>query len=413
MNELPDDLLPNDPRRDEPTPEDGVRGDAADHPNADGPKADRDDSETPQTSGTPDAEGANDVAATPGRPRRRRRRNDGDMLPAAAKSLLESLHEPWLLAAWPGMGGVAAIAAGHLAQTLGAQPVGMLSLADHFPLDGVDVQRGIARANPTPRCLLLAWKDPAQKRDLLLLLGEAQPPNGGAEICRKIMDMAEARGVKRVVTFAAMGSDLDPTRDPRVLGATTDPTLLENLNESGVERLGEGQISGLNGALLAVAADRGVPAVCLLGEMPTFAAGMPNPRSSMEVLKAFGRLAHLEIDIGRLAEQASQLQPRLEQLHNQMIDLTGQEPQDEPSEPTPPAAPSAARPEDVAGSQEPVKPKSARPRIDDAARDHLERLFTRAREDRTEAQRLKAELDRLGVFADYEDRFLDLFRRPS
>jgi uncharacterized protein len=48
---------------------------------------------------------------------------------------------------------------------------------------------------------------------------------------------------------------------------------------------------------------------------------------------------------------------------------------------------------------------------DDAGR--IEALFEEARRDRSKAFALKHELDRLGVFKQYEDRFLDLFRRPE
>ncbi len=44
---------------------------------------------------------------------------------------------------------------------------------------------------------------------------------------------------------------------------------------------------------------------------------------------------------------------------------------------------------------------------------HIERLFERAKDDRSRAYELKQELDRLDVFPDYEDRFLDLFKRPE
>ena len=40
----------------------------------------------------------------------------------------------------------------------------------------------------------------------------------------------------------------------------------------------------------------------------------------------------------------------------------------------------------------------------------IEQSFERAAADRSRAYELKNELDRLGVFKDYEDRFLDLFR---
>ena len=43
----------------------------------------------------------------------------------------------------------------------------------------------------------------------------------------------------------------------------------------------------------------------------------------------------------------------------------------------------------------------------------IEMLFREASQDRSKAYELKSELDRLGVFADYEDRFLDLFKRQD
>ena len=46
-------------------------------------------------------------------------------------------------------------------------------------------------------------------------------------------------------------------------------------------------------------------------------------------------------------------------------------------------------------------------------RSQIERLFEEAKKDPGRAMNLKHELDRLGVFKRYEDRFLDLFRRAG
>jgi hypothetical protein len=43
----------------------------------------------------------------------------------------------------------------------------------------------------------------------------------------------------------------------------------------------------------------------------------------------------------------------------------------------------------------------------------IEQLFRQAQKDRAKAYELKHELDRLGVYRDYEDRFLDLFKKPD
>ena len=41
------------------------------------------------------------------------------------------------------------------------------------------------------------------------------------------------------------------------------------------------------------------------------------------------------------------------------------------------------------------------------------RGFEQARQDKSKAFELKQQLDRLDLFADYEDRFLDLFKKPA
>jgi len=43
----------------------------------------------------------------------------------------------------------------------------------------------------------------------------------------------------------------------------------------------------------------------------------------------------------------------------------------------------------------------------------IEGLFEQAGKDRSKAFELKQELDRLGVFKEHEDRFLDLFKKPG
>ncbi len=42
----------------------------------------------------------------------------------------------------------------------------------------------------------------------------------------------------------------------------------------------------------------------------------------------------------------------------------------------------------------------------------IEQLFAEARKDRSRAYELKQELDRMGLFGEFEDRFLDLFKEP-
>jgi len=70
----------------------------------------------------------------------------------------------------------------------------------------------------------------------------------------------------------------------------------------------------------------------------------------------------------------------------------------------------AREPAEEAGpNPEPAEP----PRFGPADKRRIEALFEQAAKDRSKAFELKQELDRLGAFKDYEDRFLDLFKKPG
>lgn len=308
-----------------------------------------------------------------------------------------TLRDPWLVAVWPGMGSVAAMAGTYLAEALRPDAAGSIPERDFFTIDHVDVQGGIARTGALPRNMFFAWRDPGRRRDLLIFLGEAQPPKGGYDLCHRILDFAQRHGVKRVVTFAAMGTPLHPQAEPRVFGAVTVPGLLEEIRGAYVQPLQEGRVGGLNGALLAAAAERNVDAMCLLGEMPFYAAGIVNPKSSLAVLRAFSGLSGIDVDLARLESITEQAQDQLLELLEQLREQAGQlelQLDDEPDDNGEPAG--------DAGEDLPIL------EVDDQR--HIDELFDAASHDRSRAGELKQELDRLGVFKDYEDRFLDLFR---
>jgi proteasome assembly chaperone (PAC2) family protein len=312
-----------------------------------------------------------------------------------------NLRAPWLVAVWPGMGQVAAGAGSYLAQAFKPDPAGRIPDHEFFSVNQVDVSDGIARTGRLPQSMFFVWRDPRGRRDLVFFIGEDQPESRGYTLCHRILDFALEHHVKRVVTFAAMGTKMHPAADPRVFGAVTAPGMLRELRDNGVQLLREGQIAGLNGALLAAASERGVAAMCLLGEMPFYAAGVPNPKSSLAVLDAFAKISGVRVDLSRLEHVAKQSEEHLaglwEQLKAQASHLLernveifeGME-EDEPLEPSEP---------------EPL------PALNAVARQRIEELFGAAERDRARAGELKQELDRLGVFREYEDRFLDLFGR--
>lgn len=310
----------------------------------------------------------------------------------------KELHEPWLVAAWPGMGAVGLLAASTLAKLLGAEGLGELDTTRYFDVRQLEVENGLFQPATHPRTLLFAWKAPPGGRDLLVLLGEAQPGAEAWSYARAVVGVARDLGVQRVVTFAAMGAPIDPRAEHRVFAAASDAALLEEARRSGLPTLQEGEVSGLNGVLIGAAAESGIAGLCLLGEFPYFASAVPNPRASAAVLKAFGELAGVAVDAAELETQAAEIEDELVTLGEELE--------------------AAAKRRHIPGfpleaDDEPEPEEVAELDVDHATRVRLEAMFDQARADRDKALELKAELDRLGLFREYEDRFLDLFRKAG
>ena len=305
------------------------------------------------------------------------------------------LHHPWLVAVWPGMGQVAINAGIYLLAKLDMKLLAELEAVGLFDIDFVEVKEGLVQPGRRPRNRFFVWTDPKQQHDLVVFVGEAQPPIGKYPFCRQIIEFAGEVGVERIFTFAAMATDMHPTQRSRVFGAATNEENLNELKRLELELLKEGNIGGLNGVLLAAAAESNLPAACLLGEMPQVFAQLPFPKASLAILEVFTTMTGIEVDFTELTAQAKAMEEQLGELLARVERAYGQPTGEEESEYT---------------VQEPPAPEPEGPAPE--VKQRIEELFTQAANDRSKAFELKQELDRLGLFKEYEDRFLDLFKKP-
>ena len=308
------------------------------------------------------------------------------------------LTHPWLAAVWPGMGHVALNAGVYLLSKLGMTQVAEVETGDLFDVEAVEVEGGLVRPVRRPRSRFFLWADPNERHDLLVFVGEAQPPAGRFAFCRRLVAFAKELGVERVFTFAAMATRMHPARRSRVYAAATDATNLDEMKRLELDVLTEGHIGGLNGVLLAAAADAGLHGACLLGEMPHIFAQLPFPKASLAVLESFSALTGIKLDLGELSAQAEAVEEQLEELLGRIESQLRKQNEGEGDEEGEGEGGFTPEPPDEADEE-------------DAAR--IEELFDQAADDRSKAFELKQELDKLGRFKEYEDRFLDLFRKAE
>ncbi len=314
------------------------------------------------------------------------------------------LNHPWLVAVWPGMGHVALNAGIYLLSKLGMTAIAEFEAGELFDVDQIEVKDGLIQPVRKPRNRFFVWHDPAKKHDLVVFLGEAQPPVGRFTFCRQVTAFAQDLGVERVFTFAAMATRMRPKDRARVYGAATDEKGVAELKKLEIELIEDGHVGGLNGVLLAAAAEAGLRGTCLLGEMPHVFAQAPFPRASLVILEEFATIAGVEIDLEELSEQARSVEEQLGELLDRVEEQYGRQPggEDEESEEQDTGETEGYQVEEP---EEEVVPPTDRKKI--------EELFGLAATDRSKAFELKRELDRLGLFKEYEDRFLDLFKKSG
>ena len=223
------------------------------------------------------------------------------------------LKKPFMVAGWPGMGGVAIITANYLKQKLNAEEFGEIESYGFFSPAQVLIKDHMIQTPEFPSSKFFFW-DEGQEHDLIIFIGDVQPDQG-YEFCNKVIDVAEEFHVERVYTSATFALFIHHSREPKVWGTATKQELIEYLGSYEVMLMEEGRIAGLNGLLLGVGKERGIEGVCLLGEMPAYATQIANPKASRAVLEVLTRMLDIEVDMRELSAWAEKMEPAIEKLY--------------------------------------------------------------------------------------------------
>jgi len=306
------------------------------------------------------------------------------------------LKEPVFIAAWPGMGEVAYRSALFLKEVLGFKLFAKLEAQDFFKPAAVFVEEGVIDTPKTPAGFFYYYQA-KNAPEIILFLGEAQPPLEYAEaLSLAVINFVKSYKVKFVFTFAAKPEAIDHKSPSRVWAAATHKEEIENFKRFNVSALAEGQISGLNGIILGVAKKMGLRGVCLLGEIPFYTVQVENPKAIASILEVFSKYLKLDLNLSSIVERSKFIEEEIEKLIHY---LKGE---------TAPSGPSPLSEEDI---EKIKKDLAAYTKLPQSAREKIEKLFRDAAVDITAANQLKGELDHWNVYKEYEDRFLDLFRK--
>jgi proteasome assembly chaperone (PAC2) family protein len=207
------------------------------------------------------------------------------------------LDHPDMIAAWPGMGYIAKISADYLRRRLNARLFAEVTYFHNMLV----YNNGIGELSPIRHRFYAA---PA--KNLIICVGDAQPsiPEESVRLANKVVDLAVDFGVKRMWTMAAYPTEYSD--EPQVYGVCSGEEMKTLLDAQGIKVVKEeGVVNGLNGVVIGVAKTRGIPGVCLMGDIKY--ANVPQHLSSRAVLIKLASILNLELDTTLLEKRARRL----------------------------------------------------------------------------------------------------------
>ncbi len=247
------------------------------------------------------------------------------------------LESPDLIVGWPGIGNVGLMAVEILRRQLEAEYLGEVEPEPFFYPSGVVIKSGVLESLSFPGSRFYFKKLP--QRDLILFIGDEQPTETGStyasggkahEMANLVLDVAQKFGCRRVFTSGAAISAIHHNYTPGVWIVATEAGLLSEIKavrgskfKSDLQgKSAQANISGLNGLLIGVAAQRGIPAACLMGEVPDYLARapMPSPAATRSVLELISRIYDISLDLNELQEMRREMSDMVDQFFNQFPD---------------------------------------------------------------------------------------------
>lgn len=306
------------------------------------------------------------------------------------------LKKPYLVVAWPGMGEVAFKAANYLVKELKAVEFARIAPEEFFYLTGSAISKGLLDLPDLPQGKFYFWKNKTGKNDLIIFLSNAQPDLSKADSYSKvIINLAKSLKVESVVSFASMPQATDHNQESHLWYAATDKKIKESLDKFNFHELTDGQISGMNGLFLAMAKKAGLKGFCLLGDIPLYTIQIENPKACAVVLEGLGKILNITINLQPLKDQAQSMMVEINKLLDYLnLGASGQ------------SAPIGEEEVELI-----KKTLSQLTKLPVSVKEKIEKLFEESKIDILKANELKVELDKWNVYKEYEDKFLDLFRK--
>jgi uncharacterized protein (TIGR00162 family) len=220
------------------------------------------------------------------------------------------LKNPILVEGFPGLGMVGSIATQYLVNQLKAQKMATL-YSPHFPYHVIVDKKGGARLLRGDFYFL---KNDGGENDFIFLTGDsqAQTIEGQFEVANSILDFAEKKKVKTIITIGGYRNEVEDS--PKVVAVSTNPTLFEKaLKAKAISSEAGTPIVGTAGLLVGMAKFRKLDAICLLGETRGY---LPDPKTAKSVIEILQGILGVKVDLKGLDKEIEQSKEILDRMRD-------------------------------------------------------------------------------------------------
>jgi proteasome assembly chaperone (PAC2) family protein len=141
---------------------------------------------------------------------------------------------------------------------------------------------------------------PDGQRDLVLVQG-VEPSLRWRTFSAAIVELAEALGVRLVVTLGALLADVPHTLPVPMTGFSSDPALMDRAGITGRPSRYEGP-TGIVGVLHSATSAAGLPSMSLWASVPHYVAAAPSPKAALALVRSLETLVGVSVDAGELED---------------------------------------------------------------------------------------------------------------
>lgn len=209
------------------------------------------------------------------------------------------LENPILICGMPDAGFVGRLGPSHLAKGIGAKPLAEL-YSYYLP------PQLIVNADGTADPFKCDFFFKSGKEDLIIFTGlaQAESPEGQHIIADAVLQFAQGYGCNRTYTLGALLTE-SISEQTTVYGTATSVQLLDGLKTLGIERMTEGNITGMNGLLFGLSQTLGMDGIGLFSET---LGQLPDPRAARILIEILAKILDLNPNLESLDEEVRKME---------------------------------------------------------------------------------------------------------